>query len=99
MVRRAATEALCNMASHPEAVKNFRSQDKLKFWLALACDWEGDMPTATAAAGALAMVASDRGGSSPAVSRLSSVNRGSESLNVSFILAPQRWRRPWWRRR
>ena len=61
MVRRAASEALCNMASHPDAKANLRSKDKLKIALALAEDYEGDMETARAALGSLATAADDEG--------------------------------------
>ena len=60
-MRRAATEAMCNLAVHPEALINFRNKDKLKIWFALADDYEADLATARAAAGALALAASDKG--------------------------------------
>ena len=61
MVRRAATEAMCNLASHPDAIKNFQKKDKMKIWLAIAEDFESDMQTSKAAMGALAMAAADEG--------------------------------------
>ena len=61
LVRRAATEAICNLALQPEAQRNFRNKDKLKIWLALADDYEADLATARASAGALALAAADRG--------------------------------------
>jgi len=52
---------MCNLASHPEALKNFRKKDKMKTWVALAEDYESDVQTSKAAIGALAMAASDEG--------------------------------------
>lgn len=73
MLRRAATEALCNLSSHEALLKVLRAGDKLKLWLALAEDWSpnpdqcehtGDdfkeaFQTARASAGTLAMAATD----------------------------------------
>ncbi len=61
LVRRAATEALCNMVYHPRVLASLRNPDTLKLWLALAEDYEGDLPTARAAAGGLAMASKDEG--------------------------------------
>lgn len=61
LVRRAATEALCNMVYHPRVLQSLRTPDILKLWLALADDFEGDLPTARAAAGGLAMASKDEG--------------------------------------
>lgn len=61
LVRRAATEMICNIAIHPEALRNFKNKDRLKIWFALAEDYETDLATARASAGALAMVAADPG--------------------------------------
>lgn len=61
LVRRSATEALCNMACHPQVVESLGNLQKLKIWLALADDYLGDLPTARAAAGTLAMASGDEG--------------------------------------
>lgn len=72
LVRRAATEAMCNLACHPKALQHLGDPEKLKIWLALAEAYEGeggdgdgdgdeDLPTARAAAGALAMASGDEG--------------------------------------
>lgn len=72
LVRRAATEAMCNLACHPAALKHLGDPEKLKIWLALAeagadagqeqdGGGDGDLPTARAAAGALAMASGDEG--------------------------------------
>jgi hypothetical protein len=67
LVRRAATEATCNLACHPTALEHLSDPEKLKVWLALAEAYEGpeedgnDLPTARAAAGALAMASADEG--------------------------------------
>lgn len=42
MVRRAATEAFCNLAQHEEFLKILRDKEKLRLWLALVEDWEND---------------------------------------------------------
>ncbi|GAB5030464.1 unc-45 family protein [Nannochloropsis oceanica] len=59
LVRRAATEALCNMVYHPHVLASLRNPDTLKLWLALAEDYEGDLLTARAAAGGLAIASGD----------------------------------------
>ncbi len=61
LVRRGATEALCNMACHPQVLEGLGRPDKLKIWLAFADDYEADLPTARAAAGTLAMASRDEG--------------------------------------
>jgi len=61
LVRRAATEALCNMVYHPHVLASLRNPDTLKLWLALAEDYEGDLLTARAAAGGLAIASGDEG--------------------------------------
>jgi hypothetical protein len=60
MVRRAATEAMCNMVYHEKLVKHLCSNDgeKLRLWLAFAQDEANDFETARAAAGGLAMMVS-----------------------------------------
>lgn len=69
MVRRAATEALCNMPWHESVLKLLRVPDKLRLWLGLGEDWhpdEGDDEkekffTSRASAGTLAVAAGDEG--------------------------------------
>ena len=57
LVRRAATECLTNMMPHPSMIEHLRDPEKLKLWCAFAGDYETDLPTSRAAAGALAMAA------------------------------------------
>jgi len=66
MVRRAATETLCNLSGHESLLKVLRSEEKLKLWLGLAEDWNGDndsidecFKAARAAIATVAMAASD----------------------------------------
>jgi len=71
MVRRAACEVLCNMATHADVLKLLRAPDKVRLWLGLCEDWdngcseEGEAPsqqsvlTSRAAAGTLAMAIDD----------------------------------------
>lgn len=55
MVRRAATEAMCNLVPHPAMMKHLADPEHLRLWLAFASDVEGDFECARAAAGCLAM--------------------------------------------
>jgi len=57
LVRRAATEALCNLFPDEEFLKFLAHGDKARLWILLAEDWEADMATSRAAAGCLAQVA------------------------------------------
>lgn len=65
LVRRAATEVMCNLARHPAAQKYLSDPGKLEIWLALAAAYEdgegGDLATARAAAGAMAIASQDEG--------------------------------------
>ena len=54
MVRRAATEALCNLAHTDGLAEWLQKPEKLKFWMLLCKDADGDAQTASAALGALA---------------------------------------------
>ncbi|TYZ64783.1 hypothetical protein PybrP1_011821 [[Pythium] brassicae (nom. inval.)] len=59
LVRRAATEAICNLLPNDEVIeKVFMNEEKLRLWLAFASveEEEEDFETARAAGGALAMV-------------------------------------------
>mmetsp|Transcript_7134 Transcript_7134/g.13016 ORF Transcript_7134/g.13016 Transcript_7134/m.13016 type:complete len:268 (-) Transcript_7134:608-1411(-) len=57
LVRRAATECMTNLLPHPKVIEHLRDPEKLKLWVGLSEDYETDLATARAAAGALAMAA------------------------------------------
>ena len=59
MVRRAGTEAMCNLVPHPAMMKHLADPEHLKLWLAFASDVEGNFECARAAAGCLAMSSYD----------------------------------------
>lgn len=71
MIRRAATELLCNMSDHEALWKVLRVPEKVKLWMALSEDWDPEddsrneeslkeaFLTARAAAGTLAITAND----------------------------------------
>ncbi|CAM9409161.1 unnamed protein product [Ascophyllum nodosum] len=59
MVRRAATEAMCNLLPHPKMMEHMRSSETLKLWAAFAKLGLEDPPTAAAAIGGLAMAVMD----------------------------------------
>lgn len=65
MIRRASTEALCNLSSHSAMVKLLRKRDNIKLWLGLVEEWVTSpqdptaLATAKAAAGTLAMISAD----------------------------------------
>jgi hypothetical protein len=42
MIRRVATEAICNICAHTEALKLLRNPENLKLWIAFCVDWESD---------------------------------------------------------
>ena len=59
MVKKAATECLCNMVGNEKFMKTLQDVDELRLWLALAADHEDHYECARAAAGCLAMAAGD----------------------------------------
>lgn len=59
LVRRASTEALCNLLPHPKMVDHLKVVDNLKLWAAFAQLGMEDPPTAAAALGCLAMAVRD----------------------------------------
>lgn len=59
MVKKAATECLCNMAGNEQFMKFLQDVDELRLWLALASDYEEHYECARAAAGCLAMTTGD----------------------------------------
>lgn len=59
LVRRAATEALCNLLPHPKMIDHLKVVDNLKLWAAFSQLGVEDPPTAAAALGCLAMAVRD----------------------------------------
>lgn len=59
LVRRAATEAMCNLFPHPKMIEHLKLPDSLKLWAAFAQLGMEDPPTAAAALGCLAMAVRD----------------------------------------
>ena len=59
MVKKAATECLCNMVGNEQFMKLLQDVDELRLWLALAADHEDHYECARAAAGCLAMATGD----------------------------------------
>ena len=59
MVRRSATEALCNLVPHEKMMEHLMEVDHLRLWLAFAVDYEDHYECARAAAGCLAMATQD----------------------------------------
>lgn len=59
MVRRASTEAMCNLLPHPKMIDHLKSVETLKLWTAFAQLGMEDPPTAAAALGCLAMAVKD----------------------------------------
>jgi len=59
MVRRAGTEALCNLVPHPAMMKYLANPENLRLWMAYAADYEGNFDCARAASGCLAMSTQD----------------------------------------
>lgn len=55
MIRRAATEAMCNLVPHPAMVKYLSEAENLRLWLAFAADLDSNFECARAASGCLAM--------------------------------------------
>merc|ERR1712127_788568 len=55
LVKKAATECLCNMVGNEQFLKMLQDVDELRLWLALASDFEDNYECARAAAGCLAM--------------------------------------------
>ena len=59
LVRKAATECLCNMVPNEKFMETLREADEARLWLALADDYEENYECARAAAGCLAMATGD----------------------------------------
>jgi hypothetical protein len=59
MVRRAGTEAMCNLVPHPAMMEHLADPEHLRLWLAFASDVEGNFECARAASGCLAMSSFD----------------------------------------
>ena len=59
MVRRSATEALCNLVPHEKMMEHLAEVDHLRLWLAFAVDYEDHYECARAATGCLAMATQD----------------------------------------
>jgi len=59
MVRRAGTEALCNLVPHPSMMKYLANPENLRLWMAYAADYEANYECAKAASGCLAMSTQD----------------------------------------
>lgn len=59
MVRRAGTEALCNLVPHPAMMKYLANPENLRLWMAYAADYEANFDCARAASGCLAMSTQD----------------------------------------
>lgn len=55
LVRRAGTEAMCNLVGHPAMEKHLSDPENLRLWLAFAADFENNFECARAASGCLAM--------------------------------------------
>lgn len=59
MVRRAATEAMCNLIPHQSMMDHLAKGDNLRLWFAFAVDFEDNYDCARAATGCLAMASPD----------------------------------------
>jgi hypothetical protein len=59
LVKKAATECLCNMVPNEKFMETLRDVDELRLWLALADDFEENYECARAASGCLAMATVD----------------------------------------
>jgi protein unc-45 len=55
MVRRASTEAMCNLIPHPAMIQHLTETENLRLWMAFATDFDENFECARAAAGCLAM--------------------------------------------
>lgn len=96
LVRRAATEAVCNLLPNEEVIeKVFMNEEKIRLWLAFASveEEEEDFETARAAGGALAMVSQVpqvswllmKHGGLKAFTRVIEVSKHDESLHRAFF--------------
>lgn len=59
LVRRAATEAMCNLVPHPAMLAHLANPENLRLWAAFAADHEVNFECSRAAAGCLAMATHD----------------------------------------
>lgn len=55
LVRKAGTEAMCNLIPHPAMMKHLADEENLRLWLAFAASYEENFECARAAIGCLAM--------------------------------------------
>jgi hypothetical protein len=80
MVRRAATEAMCNLVPHPAMMEHLADPEHAGLWLAFAADHELNYECARAAAGCLAMATQD-----PAIAK-TIVNLKKFNENIKCVL-------------
>jgi protein unc-45 len=59
LVKKAATECMCNLVGNEKFMKMLQDVDELRLWLALATDYEDHFECARAAAGCIAMATGD----------------------------------------
>lgn len=59
LVRKAATEAMCNLAGNKAFMEHLSNPENLRLWLAFAADYDENFECARAAGGCLAMVTQD----------------------------------------
>jgi hypothetical protein len=59
LVRRAATEAMCNLVPHEKMMEHLAEEEHMRLWFAFAVDYEDHYECARAAAGCLAMATQD----------------------------------------
>ncbi|KAG7364405.1 tetratricopeptide repeat protein [Nitzschia inconspicua] len=59
LVKKAATECMCNLVGNDKFMKMLQDVEELRLWLALASDYEENFECARAAAGCIAMATGD----------------------------------------
>lgn len=59
LVKKAATECMCNLVGNDKFMKMLQDVEELRLWLALATDYEAHFECARAAAGCIAMATGD----------------------------------------
>jgi hypothetical protein len=60
LVRRAATEAMCNLVPHEKMMEHLAEEEHMRLWFAFAVDYEDHFECARAATGCLAMATQDK---------------------------------------
>ena len=85
MVRQAATEAMSNLAAHPDMIQHLGEAEKVKVWIVFAADFQENLDSARAAIGSLATTTQDGNIANVFVSCSSQSNLSKTMVKSVFV--------------